>query len=100
MTTPSRNEPADRLRERIRSNNWEIIEQEFDAALRAERLRYVKALIWMSGSDDFSPSGKAYEGFVKIVRPLLDEVAGKQEGADTIFSMAEARRWLTSEEAE
>jgi len=27
----------------------------------------------MSGSDDFSPTGKARKGFLKIVKPLLEE---------------------------
>lgn len=32
---------------------------------------YLEALIWMSGADDFAPSGKAREGFEQIVVPLL-----------------------------
>lgn len=35
--------------------------------------RMYEALVWMSGSDHFSPGGKAHEGFEKIVRPVLDE---------------------------
>lgn len=33
---------------------------------------YIEALQWCSGSDDFGPGGKAYIGFEKICRPLMD----------------------------
>lgn len=32
-----------------------------------------EALIWMSGASDFAPSGKAREGFEKMVLPLLSQ---------------------------
>jgi hypothetical protein len=40
-----------------------------DPQTTEERMR--EALIWMSGSEDFAPEGKAREGFEKIVLPLL-----------------------------
>jgi hypothetical protein len=37
-----------------------------------KKLRLMQdALIWMSGSDDFGPGGKAREGFLRVVYPLL-----------------------------
>lgn len=35
-----------------------------------------EALIWMTGSDDFAPGGKARVGFEKLVLPLLNKISG------------------------
>jgi hypothetical protein len=53
---------AERLRQRV-----------FDEAVALAVERYREALIWCSGSDDFSPGGKAREGWEKMVLPLLGE---------------------------
>lgn len=34
--------------------------------------QYREALMWCSGSIDFAPEGKARQGWLKIVQPLLD----------------------------
>jgi len=44
--------------------------------------RFLEALIWCSGSDDFQKDGKAETGWNKLCRPLLDEFFPKQEAAD------------------
>ena len=38
---------------------------------RPTRDELIEALIWMTGSDHFSPGGMAHEGFEKVVRPVL-----------------------------
>jgi hypothetical protein len=39
---------------------------------KKEKEKYIDALIWMSGSDDFQyPNGKARKGWEKIVKPLV-----------------------------
>ena len=38
---------------------------------RPTRDELIVALIWMTGSDHFSPGGMALEGFEKVVRPVL-----------------------------
>lgn len=43
-----------------------------NASLRKHNATLIEALIWCSGSQDFSPGGKAHEGWKKIV-PLLDK---------------------------
>ena len=34
--------------------------------------KYIDALIWCSGSDDFAQGGKAVVGWHKICKPLID----------------------------
>lgn len=41
-------------------------------ALAEQNNQQRDALIWMSGSDDFGPGGRAREGYEKLVLPLLD----------------------------
>src|SRR3990167_2564690 len=52
-------------------NHEEIVEK-IDTLLKAEREKYIDALIWCSGSEDFQFEGKAREGWEKICRPLLN----------------------------
>jgi hypothetical protein len=59
------------------------------SALEAEIMRLrtlydrcIAALIWCSGSADFSPGGLAHVGWQKLVKPLLDELL-PQERAGT-----------------
>ncbi len=35
--------------------------------------RLVDAIEWMGGSADFSPNGQAREGWLRVVKPVLDE---------------------------
>jgi hypothetical protein len=74
----------DRLRGRMAEweygHEWLAALDESLAAAKREGAReavarYREALIWCGGSDDFSPRGKAREGWEKIVLPLLDEEA-------------------------
>ncbi len=44
------------------------------AEVFAEKIdRYVDALIWCSGSNDFSLEGQARVGWEKLCKPLIDE---------------------------
>ncbi len=36
--------------------------------------KYKEAIIFMTGSQDFVPGGKARKGFNKIVRPVLNDI--------------------------
>jgi hypothetical protein len=48
--------------------------------LEQEASRYKEALIWCSGSEDFSyPNGKARKGWERIVKPLLAAPSGGAE---------------------
>ena len=47
-----------------------------NAALRNRLHVAMDAIQWMSGSDDFAIEGKAREGFVKMVLPLLNPPKG------------------------
>jgi hypothetical protein len=41
----------------------------------AEKIgRYINALQWCSGSEDFGPDGKAYIGFERVCRPLMTPI--------------------------
>lgn len=47
--------------------------------------RMAEALIWCSGSEDFAPGGKARVGWLKLCKPLLDDLlalAGRGAGGD------------------
>lgn len=41
------------------------------------RERMAEALIWCSGSEDFAPEGKARAGWLKLCKPLLDELLAR-----------------------
>ncbi len=43
-----------------------------------EREKYIEALIWCSGSEDFQIGGKARKGWEKICLPLLTNPIKKQ----------------------
>ena len=53
----------------IPSPLWDILEIE-----NKEIKELREALIWCSGSDDFSIGGKARVGWLKICRPLLNPI--------------------------
>jgi len=47
--------------------------REIKAMLKRIRL-LTEALIWCSGSEDFQEGGKARKGWIKICKPLLDNM--------------------------
>ena len=49
-----------------------------------------EALIWCGGSNDFSPEGKAYKGWLKIVLPVLDSMEDWEKLEDQMSN----RTWL------
>lgn len=74
-------------------SNLEKVKQVMDAAMEQSCRQFAKmqteldqlrrlvreladGLIWMSGSSDFAPEGKAHKGFVDTIRPLLDRASG------------------------
>ena len=49
--------------------------QPLDAPTREE---LIEALLWMTGSDHFSPGGMAHEGFQRVVAPVLARLSRKE----------------------
>lgn len=47
-----------------------FLSESIEQAKEEEREKYVDALIWCSGSEDFQLEGKAREGWEKICQPL------------------------------
>ena len=47
--------------------------------LRTQVAALREAAIWMSGSEDFGPGGKARKGFIKNVIPLLEADAERRD---------------------
>ena len=41
--------------------------------LAASKAKMENAIQWMSGSADFAPNGIARKGFIKLVKPILDD---------------------------
>lgn len=59
----------------IREANREtLLAQEQVDALKNLVQRAAEAIIWMSGSPDFAPEGRAGETFARDTRPLIDEL--------------------------
>jgi hypothetical protein len=51
-------------------------------ALRAALERLIEAAGWCGGSDDFSPTGQAHEGWTKIVLPAIEQARAALAASD------------------
>ena len=67
-----------RLRAPVGPDEWIILRDVANYLLHDVRVyrghaeAYREALQWCGGSADFAPDGQAHEGWMKLVRPLLD----------------------------
>ena len=64
--------------DKVSTKEFNYLVKQILELLKSEKEKYIEALIWCSGSEDFQVDGKARKGWEKICLPLLKQALKKR----------------------
>jgi len=64
--------------DKVSTKEFDYLVKQILELLKSEKEKYIEALIWCSGSEDFQVDGKARKGWEKICLPLLKQALKKR----------------------